>query len=134
MPNLQGHNTEILPSKGNETDSTRISRKNTVGTAYECVAGSGFTPDQDSLFAITHEMVEEIMVPEGKILVVEDDRDLVHMLEYNLTKKGYTTMAALDGLTACRMIEEEKPDLILLDLMLPDLNGWEICRIVRSHK
>ncbi len=79
-------------------------------------------------------MVEEIMVPEGRILVVEDDRDLVHLLEYNLTKKGYTTTAALDGLTACRMIEEEKPDLILLDLMLPDLNGWEICRIVRSHK
>jgi len=43
-------------------------------------------------------------------------------------------MAALDGLTACRMIEEEKPDLILLDLMLPGLNGWEISRIVRSHK
>ncbi len=79
-------------------------------------------------------MVEEIMVPEGRILVVEDDRDLVHLLEYNLTKKGYTTTAALDGLTACRIIEEEKPDLILLDLMLPDLNGWEICRIVRNHK
>jgi len=74
------------------------------------------------------------MVPEGRILVVEDDRDLVHLLEYNLTKKGYTTMAALDGLTACRMIEEEKPDLILLDLMLPGLNGWEISKIVRSHK
>ena len=74
------------------------------------------------------------MAPEGRILVVEDDRDLVHLLEYNLAKKGYATMAALDGLTACRMIEEEKPDLILLDLMLPDLNGWEICRIVRSHK
>ena len=74
------------------------------------------------------------MVPEGRVLVVEDDRDLVHLLEYNLAKKGYDTMAALDGLTACRMIEEEKPDLILLDLMLPCLNGWEICRIVRSHK
>ncbi len=73
-------------------------------------------------------------MPEGRILIVEDDRDLAHLLEYNLTKKGYTTMAASDGLTAWRMIEEEKPDLILLDLMLPDLNGWEICRIVRSHK
>lgn len=73
-------------------------------------------------------------MPEGRILVVEDDKDLVHMLEYNLTKRGYTTLAALDGLTACRMIEKEKPDLILLDLMLPGLNGWEICRIVRSHK
>ena len=43
-------------------------------------------------------------------------------------------MAALDGLTACRMIEEEKPDLVLLDLMLPDLNGWDICKLIRSHE
>ena len=123
-----------MPSKGDEIGSTRISRKNTVGTAYECVAGSGFTPNRDSLFAITHEMDDGGVASEGRILVVEDDRDLAHMLEYNLIKSGYTTMTALDGLTACRMIEEEQPDLILLDLMLPGLNGWEICRIVRSHK
>jgi len=42
---------------------------------------------QDSLFAIIHEIVEEIMVPEGRILVVEDDKDLVHLLEYNPAKK-----------------------------------------------
>lgn len=69
-----------------------------------------------------------------KILIVEDEKDLVQILEYNLNKKGYAAMAALDGLTACRMIEEEKPDLILLDLMLPDLNGWDICKLIRSHE
>jgi signal transduction histidine kinase len=67
---------------------------------------------------------------DGKILVVEDDEDLVHMLEYNLTRKGYTTMAALDGLDACYLIEDEKPDLILLDIMLPGLSGLEICEII----
>ena len=71
---------------------------------------------------------------EGKILVVEDDEDLADMLEYNLAKKGYAALIALDGLTACSMIEEEKPDLILLDIMLPGLNGWEICKIIRSHE
>ena len=70
---------------------------------------------------------------DGKILVVEDDEDLVHMLEYNLSKKGYTTISAVDGLDACYLIEEEKPDLILLDIMLPGLNGLEICEIIRSH-
>jgi signal transduction histidine kinase len=70
----------------------------------------------------------------GTVLIVEDNKDLVQLLEYNLAQKQYIPVAALDGLTACRMIEEEKPDLILLDLMLPDLNGWEICRMVRSHK
>ena len=70
---------------------------------------------------------------DGKILVVEDDEDLVHMLEYNLSKKGYTTISAVDGLDACHLIEEEKPDLILLDIMLPGLSGLEICKIIRSH-
>lgn len=69
-----------------------------------------------------------------KILIVEDEQDLVQILEYNLNKKGYAAIAALDGLTACRMIEEEKPDLVLLDLMLPDLNGWDICKLIRSHE
>ena len=69
-----------------------------------------------------------------KILIVEDEKDLVQILEYNLNKKGYAAIAALDGLTACRMIEEEKPDLVLLDLMLPDLNGWDICKLIRSHE
>ena len=69
-----------------------------------------------------------------KILIVEDEKDLVQILEYNLNKKGYAAIAALDGLTACRMIEEEKPDLVLLDLMLPDLNGWDICKLIRNHE
>jgi two-component system sensor histidine kinase/response regulator len=68
-----------------------------------------------------------------RVLIVEDDEDLVHMLEYNLSKKGYTTMAALDGLDACYLIENEKPDLVLLDIMLPGLSGLEICEIIRSH-
>ncbi len=68
-----------------------------------------------------------------RILIVEDDEDLVNLLEYNLSRNGYTTMAALNGLDACYLIEEEKPDLILLDIMLPGLSGLEICKIIRSH-
>ena len=70
----------------------------------------------------------------GRILIVEDDEDLVCMLEYNLSKKGYVTMSALNGLAACRLIEEERPDLILLDIMLPGMDGWQICRIIRNHE
>jgi len=70
----------------------------------------------------------------GRILIVEDDEDLVHMLEYNLSRKGYLTMSALNGPSACRLIEEERPDLILLDIMLPGMDGWQICRIVRNHE
>jgi len=70
----------------------------------------------------------------GRILIVEDDEDLVCMLEYNLSKKGYVTMSALNGLAACRLIEEERPDLILLDIMLPGMDGWQICKIIRNHE
>ena len=69
----------------------------------------------------------------GRILVVEDDEDLSHMMAYNLSKRGYHTMTALDGLVACRLIETEKPDLILLDIMLPGMDGWQICEVIRNH-
>jgi len=70
----------------------------------------------------------------GKILVVEDDEDLVHMLAYNLSKRGYQTAEAFDGMAACQLIEAEKPDLILLDILLPALDGWQICKLVRNHE
>ncbi len=64
---------------------------------------------------------------------MEDDEDLVYMLDYNLNKRGYHPITALDGQVACRLIEAEKPDLILLDIMLPGINGWEICKIIRNN-
>lgn len=69
----------------------------------------------------------------GKILVVEDDEDLVHMLTYNLGRRGYQTAEALDGMAACGLVEAEKPDLILLDILLPRLDGWQVCNIIRNH-
>jgi len=65
---------------------------------------------------------------------VEDAENLICMLEYNLSRKGYLTMSSLNGLPACWVIEEEKPDLVLLDIMLPGMDGWQICRIVRNNE
>ena len=70
----------------------------------------------------------------GKILIVEDEVELAEVLEFNLIRKGFDVLVAQDGLAACRIIGREKPDLVLLDLMLPLLDGWEICRMVRSHQ
>ncbi len=70
----------------------------------------------------------------GKILVVEDDEDLLHLLLYNLQKNGYQTTKALNSIIANHLIEIERPDLILLDILLPGLNGWQICKFVRNHK
>ncbi|HEY7745992.1 MAG TPA: ATP-binding protein [Desulfuromonadales bacterium] len=69
----------------------------------------------------------------GKILIVEDEVELAEVLEYNLRRSGFAVLTAHDGLSACRLVGAERPDLILLDLLLPDLDGWEICRLIRGH-
>jgi len=69
----------------------------------------------------------------GRVLIVEDEVELAELLEFNLRRQGFVPSVAHDGLTACRLIGKERPELILLDLMLPDIDGWEICRMVRSH-
>jgi DNA-binding response OmpR family regulator len=69
----------------------------------------------------------------SRILVVEDDLTLLETLEYNLTGEGYEVTSAADGLTALEVAREEKPDLVLLDLMLPRLDGFEVCRILRRE-
>jgi DNA-binding response OmpR family regulator len=69
----------------------------------------------------------------SRILVVEDDLTLLETLEYNLRSEGYEIITAADGLTALEVAREEQPDLIVLDLMLPRLDGFEVCRILRPE-
>jgi len=66
---------------------------------------------------------------------VDDERDLVEMLAYHFERRGYQTLKAFDGQEAWEKIESEVPDLLILDLMMPHLDGWELCRLIRrSHK
>ncbi len=70
---------------------------------------------------------------EGKrILVVEDDETLLDVLRYNLAKEGYDVVSAVDGVQALELARSERPDLIILDIMLPKLDGFEVCRILRK--
>jgi len=69
----------------------------------------------------------------GKILVVEDDRNLLDTLKYNLRREGYEAMTATDGAEALDVARRQKPDLIILDIMLPKLSGFEVCRILRKE-
>jgi DNA-binding response OmpR family regulator len=68
-----------------------------------------------------------------KILVVDDEISLQETLTYNLEKQGYTVKTTGNGLEALEMARQIKPDLIILDVMLPGLDGFEICRILRSE-
>ena len=72
-------------------------------------------------------------MPSGKVLIVEDDRTLLDVLKYNLTKEGHDVVTASDGVEALDVARNKKPDLIVLDVMLPKLDGFEVCRILRSE-
>jgi DNA-binding response OmpR family regulator len=71
-------------------------------------------------------------VKREKILVVEDEADLREVLQYNLTREGYRVVTAENGAEGLRRARKEAPDLLLLDLMLPDLDGIEICRRLKK--
>jgi two-component system alkaline phosphatase synthesis response regulator PhoP len=67
-----------------------------------------------------------------KILIVDDEVDILDLLEYNLEKEGYKVLRAMDGDEAIKIAGKQKPDLILLDIMMPKLDGIETCRRLRA--
>jgi len=70
----------------------------------------------------------------GRVLIVEDDRDITEMVEYNLTEDGYETISAPDGRTGVELAGKGRPDLIILDIMLPVMDGFEVCRALKSNR
>ena len=67
-----------------------------------------------------------------KIVLIEDDADLYSLIQYNLEKEGFTMAGAQTGRGAIELCRRERPDLIILDIMLPDSDGLEICRAIRT--
>src|SRR5687768_15094938 len=67
------------------------------------------------------------------LLIVEDDNNLRDGLEYNLKREGYEVLAAADGHEGIRLAYDARPDLVILDLMLPGVNGYDVCRAVRKE-
>lgn len=72
------------------------------------------------------------MPTEKTVLVVEDEANIVDILTFNLEREGYRVLSAYDGQAGLETAQREKPDLILLDLMLPKINGFEVCRTLRD--
>src|SRR5512137_1920648 len=69
----------------------------------------------------------------GKVLIVEDDRTLLEVLRYNLSKEGFEVLTATDGAAGLDTARSTKPDLVILDVMLPKMDGYEVCRILRPE-
>ena len=69
----------------------------------------------------------------GRILVVEDEQDVAELLRYHFGKEGYDVVVAPNGQDAVKRARELRPEVILLDIMVPQLNGWEVCRRLKSE-
>jgi DNA-binding response OmpR family regulator len=68
----------------------------------------------------------------GKILVVDDEIYIVHILDFSLGMEGYEVITALDGEQALERMKKDRPDLIVLDIMMPKLDGYEVCKAIKS--
>jgi DNA-binding response OmpR family regulator len=73
-------------------------------------------------------------MPKQTILVVDDEKDIQKLIQYNLEKEGYTVFLAGTGEAGLELAKARRPDLVILDLMLPGIDGLEVCRLIRSDK
>ena len=67
-----------------------------------------------------------------KILIVDDEKSIVDIIKFNLDKEGYRTFTAYDGYGALEQFQKESPDLVILDVMMPGMDGYEVCRRIRE--
>ena len=72
-------------------------------------------------------------MPNQKILIVDDDQNICELLRLYLAKAGYETLIAHDGEKALELFEQNKPNMVLLDVMMPKMDGWEVCRRIRAQ-
>src|SRR3990172_12935253 len=81
--------------------------------------------------------VGEVLRPEDRssprVLVVDDERHIVELVRYNLQQEGFAVSVAYDGRQALARVAEDRPDLVVLDIMLPELDGIEVCRQIREQ-
>jgi two-component system alkaline phosphatase synthesis response regulator PhoP len=85
------------------------------------------------LYTFLEDKKGEYMIPKRKILIVDDEKELVKLVSFNLTIAGYEVLSANNGIEALEICESEKPALIILDIMLPRIDGWEVCRRLKQN-
>jgi DNA-binding response OmpR family regulator len=74
-----------------------------------------------------------LLIMPKKILIVDDEKDIVDLISYNLEKEGFAVLKAYDGESALKLVDTKKPDLVILDLMLPGMRGLEVCKFIRKN-
>jgi DNA-binding response OmpR family regulator len=95
-------------------------------------AGGASRAAKEKLVDVTVDAQRRSSMSKARILIVEDDASLAEVLDYNLTQEGYETQVATDGQQGLREIRLRCPDMVILDLMLPMIEGLEVCRLLRA--
>jgi len=72
-------------------------------------------------------------MPKETILIIEDDKDILELVKYNLNKEGYNVLTALSGEEGLELLKTKRPDLIILDIMLPGIDGFGVCRLLKGE-
>jgi DNA-binding response OmpR family regulator len=70
--------------------------------------------------------------PMKTILIIDDEKDLIKLVDHHLSREGYLVLGAKKGIEGIKIANENKPDLIILDIMLPEIDGWEVCKRLRA--
>ena len=73
------------------------------------------------------------MTSQAKILVIEDEEEIVRLLEFRFEQEGYQVLSASNGVEGLRILQQEHPNLVVLDVMMPRMNGWETCKRIRQY-
>ncbi len=87
----------------------------------------------NSLIILDEQATERSIMAGKKILIIEDEEDVAELIHYNLTREGYRCDVASNGHEALGKVQATLPDLVLLDLMLPEVDGLEVCKRIRSY-
>src|SRR5439155_15337695 len=117
--------------------TTRLTSPRTWSTWWKArSSGIGLLRWKGNMSVSTMSVMEVLPMAMAKprILIIEDERGLTEVLTYNLQREGYETMTAHDGAEGLRKAQTHPPDLVLLDLMLPGMDGLEVCRQLRASK
>ena len=102
-------------------------------TIERILCGYGKSKTMNKIFTFLLVLLRGITVQaSGKIMIVDDDRNICELLRLYIEKEGFETAIANDGKAAVQMFDSVNPDLMLLDIMLPELDGWQVCREIRK--
>ncbi len=134
MPDISGFDVTAVLKNDDDTKDIPILILSVIEDkfkAYKLGANDCLTKpfDNEELVA----KVNQLLIGTKKtILVVDDDRSLVKSVKYHLEHKGYSTCAAYDGVQAMEMVESHRPDLIVLDIIMPNMNGYEVIKHLKT--